>query len=180
MRRLLPLLLVAFLFAPIAVHAQPSAGCMPCPPGPAPTHFGPYGGYGLFEGTCPPADTALPAGKHPYGEITTHWTEYRGQSVVRYLEIAASFSETSTPKPPVVGQGYNNVFPVLDPPWGGPIAVGMGHAGPNQNVGRHQDGPLYIVFKAPTPHSVIGVKYLWLDANHHELWQSPSPLYWAC
>ena len=179
-RRLVLALLLALGISTISFSAAHAAGCMPCAPGPAPTHFGPYGGYGLWNGTCPPANTAKPPGRHPFGEITTHWAEYRGKAVVRYLEIAASFSPTSTVKVPVPRQGYTNVFNVIHPAWGAPIQVGMGHRGPNQDVGRHQDGPLYLVFGKRSPHSVIAVEFLWLDANHHVLWKSPQPLYWRC
>jgi hypothetical protein len=179
-RRFVLALLLALGISTVNFSAAHAAGCMPCAPGPPPTHFGPYGGYGLWNGTCPPTNTARPPGRHPYGEITTHWDEYRGHAVVRYLEIAASFSATTTPKPPVPRKGYTNVFNVIHPAWGAPIQVGMGHPGPNQTVGRHQDGPLYLVFDKPSPHSVIAVEFLWLDANHHVLWKSPQPLYWRC
>jgi hypothetical protein len=135
------------------------------PPGPPPSNYGPYGGYGLWHGTC---DST--GGEYGYGQITTHWDQYRGSAAVQYIEIAAAFSATSTPKTPAAGVTYTNIQNVNTPTWGQPIPVG----------GRHQDGPLYLEFRGPTPQSVISVEFYWLDANHNVLWQSPTPLTWSC
>ena len=135
------------------------------PPGPPPVNVGPDGGYGLWHGTC---DST--GGEYGYGQITTHWDQYRGTAAVQYLEIVAAFSSTGTPKTPVPGVNYTNIQNVSHPSWGQPIPVGA----------RHQDGPLYLEFRAPTAHSVISVSFYWLDANHNVLWQSPTPLTWSC
>ena len=135
------------------------------PPGPPPTNFGPYGGYGLWLGTC-----SQTGGWYGHGQITTHWDEYRGTANVMYLKIVAGFSHGSTAVAPTPGKGYTNVFSVNHPAWGPPIPVG----------GRHQDGPLYLEFTQPTPHSVISVSFYWLDAQQQVLWTSPQPLTWSC
>jgi hypothetical protein len=157
--------LAALFIAALSVGAATALPAGALPPGPPPTHFGPYGGYGLWLGTC-----SHTGGWHGYGQITTHWDQYRGTASVQYLEIAAAFSHTSTPGTPVPGRGYTNIQNVNDPSWGAPIPVG----------GRHQDGPLYLEFIEPTPHSVIAVNFYWLDANRHVMWQSPKPLTWSC
>jgi hypothetical protein len=149
-------------FALVVLMSMP-AGALP--PGPPPTHFGPYGGYGLWMGTC-----STTGGHFGHGEITTHWDQYRGTASVRYLEIAAAFSHTSTPATPVPGQTYTNIQNVDHPTWGKPIPVG----------GRHQDGPLFLEFSKRTPQSVISVSFYWLDAHHHVLWHSATPLTWRC
>ena len=141
----------------------PTGGSIPT--GPPPSNYGPYGGYGLFHGTC---DTT--GGEYGYGQITTHWDQYRGTAAVQYIEMVAAFSSSATPKTPIPGVTYTNIQNVSNPSWGQPIPVG----------GRHQDGPLYLEFRSPTPNSVISVSFYWLDANHNVLWQSPTPLTWSC
>ena len=141
----------------------PTGGSIPT--GPPPSNYGPDGGYGLFHGTC---DTT--GGEYGYGQITTHWDQYRGTAAVQYIEMVAAFSSSATPKTPIPGVTYTNIQNVSNPSWGQPIPVG----------GRHQDGPLYLEFRSPTPNSVISVSFYWLDANHNVLWQSPTPLTWSC
>ena len=119
----------------------------------------------MWHGTC---DST--GGEYGFGQITTHWDQYRGTVAVQYIEIAAAFSASSTPKTPVPGGTYTNIQNVNHPSWGQPIPVGA----------RHQDGPLYLEFRSPTAHSVISVTFLWLDANRNVLWQSPTPLTWSC
>ena len=162
MRRAIVALLVVVSVGLALLTAVP-AGALP--PGPPPTNFGPYGGYGLWLGTCEST-----GGLYGYGEISTHWDQYRGTASVQYLEVAAAFSRTSTPATPVPGKTYTNIQNVDHPTWGKPIPVG----------GRHQDGPLYLQYSKPTLHGVIAVSFYWLDVNHSLLWQSPIPLTWSC
>src|SRR5579864_1404499 len=122
MRRASFLLVLAAAVGLAAMAAIP-AGALP--PGPPPTNSGPYGGYGLWLGTCPPqAPRFPPNGKYGNGEITTHWDQYRGSAAVQYLVMVAAFSDTSTPKTPVYGQTYTNIQNVDHPTWGKPIPVG--------------------------------------------------------
>jgi|SRR5579871_883959 len=156
---------VALVVAGCALAGALSVPAMALPPGPPPTHFGPYGGYGLWLGTC-----SHRGGLYGHGAITTHWDQYRGKKSVQYLVIAAAFSHDSTPATPVRGKTYTNIQNVDHPTWGKPIAVGA----------RHQDGPLYLEFSKATPRSVIAVSFYWLDVHKHVLWQSPKPLLWRC
>jgi hypothetical protein len=156
---------VALLVAGFAVVGALSVPAMALPPGPPPTHFGPYGGYGLWLGTC-----SHTGGWYGHGEISTHWDQYRGTQAVQYLEIAAAFSHTSAPATPIPGKTYTNIQNVNHPTWGKPIGVGA----------RHQDGPLYLQFSKATPESVISVSFYWLDGQRHVLWHSPKPLHWSC
>jgi hypothetical protein len=160
-RYALPFVLVAVL----GLGGLTALPALALPPGPPPTNFGPYGGYGLWLGTCSHRGST-----HGFGEITTHWDQYRGTANVQYLEMVAAFSHTSTPKTPVPGVTYTNLQNVNHPSWGKPIPVGA----------RHQDGPLYLRFDRPTAHSVISASFYWLDANRHVLWHSPKPLTWSC
>ncbi len=153
------------LFAVLGIGGLTAFPALAMPPGPPPTNSGPYGGYGLWLGTC-----SHSGGTHGFGEITTHWDQYRGTASVQYLQMVAAFSNTGTPKTPVPGVTYTNLQNVNHPSWGKPIPVGA----------RHQDGPLYLHFSSPTPHSVISASFYWLDANRHVLWQSPKPLTWSC
>jgi hypothetical protein len=157
--------LTALFVSALALGAATAMPAGALPPGPPPTHFGPYGGYGLWFGTC-----SHQGGRFGFGEISTHWDQYRGTASVQYLEMVAAFSHTSTPATPVPGKTYTNIQNVDHPTWGLPIPVG----------GRHQDGPLYLEFTKPTLHAVISASFYWLDVNGNLLWQSPTPLTWSC
>jgi hypothetical protein len=156
---------VALAVAGFAVAGALTVPAQALPPGPPPTHFGPYGGYGLWRGTC-----SHTGGLYGHGQITTHWDQYRGKKSVIYLEIAAAFSHTSKPSKPVLHETYTNIQNVNHPTWGKPIGVGA----------RHQDGPLYLEFSERTPESVISVSFYWLDAHRHVMWHSPKPLPGTC
>lgn len=157
--------LLAVFVASFAVAGALTVPAVALPPGPPPTHFGPYGGYGLWLGTC-----THRGGRYGHGEITTHWDQYRGTKSVQYIVMVAAFSHSSTPATPVRGKTYTNIQNVDHPTWGKPIPVGA----------RHQDGPLYLEFTKATPESVISASFFWLDAHKHVLWQSPKPLTWSC
>jgi hypothetical protein len=156
---------VALLVAGFGLAGALTVPALALPPGPPPTHHGPYGGYGLWDGTC-----SHTGGWYGHGQITTHWDQYRGTKNVQYLEMVAAFSSSTSPRTPVPGKTYTNLQNVDHPTWGKPIPVGA----------RHQDGPLYLEFRQSTPHSVIAASFYWLDVHRHVLWHSPQPLTWRC
>jgi hypothetical protein len=156
---------IALLVAGCAFVNALTVPALALPPGPPPTHFGPYGGYGLWLGTC-----SHTGGRYGHGAITTHWDQYRGTKSVQYLEMVAAFSHTSKLATPVPGKTYTNIQNVNHPTWGKPIGVGA----------RHQDGPLYLEFTQRTQESVISASFYWLDAHKHVMWHSPKPLTWSC